>query len=1324
MKRPARVALPMLAALLLGVGGASAQVVPQPGDWNAVAGFGTFALTVDSSSAAITQIAYTFQSWQCGGVTRSGGVTVTPGSGWPITDGQFSFQNDLSAIHLSMTIQGSFTSSTTASGSWSGNSYGTTCSGTWTASSGAYPPTVSDSATTVAGGSGHTCAVTSEGAVWCWGSNWGGQLGDGTNTSRLTPVPVSPMLPALDVTAVATGGGHTCAVTREGAVWCWGSNGSGQLGDGTTTSRRTPVAVSGLASGVVAISASDYHTCAVTSAGALWCWGRNVEGQLGDGTTTDRLTPVVVSGLGSGATAIAAGPGHTCAVTSAGALWCWGSNADGQLGDGTTTDALTPVAVKYLGSGVASVATGSQHTCAVTSAGAVWCWGSGTDGRLGDGNGTAALTPVSVSGLLSGVVAVTAGFRHTCALTSAGAVQCWGGNTSEIGDGATGGRQTPVAVSGLGSGVVAIDAGPSHTCAVTSSGAVWCWGENSDGRLGDGTSTTQNTPAPVNGLTSGVAAVAPGNWHSCAVTEAGAVKCWGWNEDGQLGDGTTTWRVTPVPVSGLGSGVTAVSASSEGHTCALTSGGAVWCWGRNWAGELGDGTTTSRSTPVAVIGLGSGVRAVAAGRWHTCALTNAGAVLCWGDNSLGELGDGTTTNRNTPVVVHGLESGVVGIAAGFGHTCALTSAGAVLCWGGNNLGQLGDGTTTDRPTPGAVTGLGSGVAAVAATGGGHTCALTNGGVVWCWGWNDWGQLGDGTTTNALTPVAVSGLGSSVAAISAGWRHSCARTSAGAAWCWGMPWDGRLGDGGIVWPTPLVPVVGLQSGVATIAAGGSQTCAVTSGGTLLCWGINISSLPGDDKPLIRLTPVLVSGFSGAIPTVSSVAPPQGPVAGGTAVTITGTGFGAGATVTIGGVAATNVAVMGATSITATTPAGGAGPADVSVTTPGGTATLAGGFTYLSAPTVTGISPPVGPTSGGTAVTITGTGFASGATVTIGGVAATNIVVGSATSITATTGPHALGSGDIVVTNVDAQAATLAGGFTYRAPSVAARPSRDFDRDMQADVAVYRPASGTWFWLESSALNATYAFRGWGMEAEGDTPVVGDFDGDGVVDPTVFRPASGTWFILKSSSNYTDWTWLGWGVATATPVPGDYDGDRKADVAVYYPSTGWWFVRPSSGASPWSLKFGDTGDVPVPADYDGDGQTDIAVYRPASGTWFMLTSSSGFTSWTYQGWGVQAEGDQPVPGDYDGDGTTDLAVYRPASGTWFILESHAAYTTWRWSGWGNATDVPMPADYDGDGKTDLAVYRPSTGEWWVKPSSGVAPWSVGFGAAGDVPLQGIR
>ena len=228
-----------------------------------------------------------------------------------------------------------------------------------------------------------------------------------------------------------------------------------------------------------------------------------------------------------------------------------------------------------------------------------------------------------------------------------------------------------------------------------------------------------------------VASVAAGYLHTCALTTGGRVLCWGGNEDGELGDGTTVDWLTPGQVSGLASGVAALTVGTR-HSCVLTTGGGVLCWGDNEVGQLGDGTTTNRLTPTPVSGLGSGVAAISAGEWHTCALTTAGGVVCWGLNINGELGDGTTTNRLTPTPVIGLDSGIAALSGGSLHTCALTTGGGVLCWGDNFDGQLGDGTTTTRSTPGLVNGLGSGVAAVWA-GGYHTCVVTTGGGALCWG---------------------------------------------------------------------------------------------------------------------------------------------------------------------------------------------------------------------------------------------------------------------------------------------------------------------------------------------------------------------------------------------------------------------------------------------------------------------------------------------------------------------------------------------------------------------------------------------------------------
>ncbi len=497
---------------------------------------------------------------------------------------------------------------------------------------------------TVSAGVWHTCAVTAGDGVVCWGSNNYGQLGDGTATTRSTPTPVSGL--ASGVAAVAAGGFHTCALTTSGGVLCWGYNGEGELGDGTTTTmvRSTPTPASGLGSGVAAIAAGDYHTCALTTSGGVVCWGGNWAGQLGDGTTTQRLTPTAVSGLASGVTAIAVGLTHTCGLTTDGGVLCWGSNTAGQLGDGTTTDRWTPTPVSGLGSGVLGIAAGEFHTCAWTTGGGVRCWGRNSEGQLGDGTMTGRLTPTAVSGLGSGVAAVAAGGYHTCGLTTTGGAVCWGGNgEGELGDGSTTQRTTPTAVSGLTSGVESLAAGASHSCAFMTGGDVVCWGRNDYGQLGDGTTTQRTTPTEVSRLSNGVAAVATGGDHTCVLTSGGGAACWGYNSMGQLGDGTRTWRSTPTAVSELASGVAAV-VGGEAHTCALTTGGGVVCWGNNWHFEVGDGTQTMRTAPMAVSGLGNGVAAIDAGSYHTCAVTAGGGVVCWGWNNDGQLGDGTTTD--------------------------------------------------------------------------------------------------------------------------------------------------------------------------------------------------------------------------------------------------------------------------------------------------------------------------------------------------------------------------------------------------------------------------------------------------------------------------------------------------------------------------------------------------------------------------------------------------------------------------------------------------------------------------------------------------------
>jgi alpha-tubulin suppressor-like RCC1 family protein len=359
------------------------------------------------------------------------------------------------------------------------------------------------------------------------------------------------LTPPNKTNLIALGAAHTCAITNTGGVKCWGDNESGQIGDGTTANRPTPTDVIGLSSGAIAISAGWSYTCAVMSDGGVKCWGDNKYGQLGDGTTTNRTTPVDVIGLNSSAIAIAAGNDHTCALTSEGGVKCWGDNWMGQLGDNTTDRRLMPVDVYGLISGVSFLAVGAQHSCALVNANKVKCWGANIHGELGDGttttmkNSVGSLIPVDVINLGSNVVALALGQFHTCALTSEGEVKCWGDNRyGQLGDGKITAHITPANVSGVDAGVIAIGAGRFHNCVLTD--GVKCWGWNKEGQLGDNTTTDRSTPVNVTGLNGDIAALAVGGHHTCVLIDKGGIKCWGWNFSGQLGNGQMVDSNTPI----------------------------------------------------------------------------------------------------------------------------------------------------------------------------------------------------------------------------------------------------------------------------------------------------------------------------------------------------------------------------------------------------------------------------------------------------------------------------------------------------------------------------------------------------------------------------------------------------------------------------------------------------------------------------------------------------------------------------------------------------------------------------------------------------------
>lgn len=690
-------------------------------------------------------------------------------------------------------------------------------------------------------GDNHACAVA-DGAAYCWGTGTSGQLGGGTMVTSVAPVKVGGALASKVVTKVSAGSSRSCALA-DARVYCWGSGNRGALGNGGRANSTTPVAVGGpLANADVEdISIEGGTGCAIAAARA-YCWGSNTLGNVGDGSTSLGVsTPVAVdtSGVLAGreVTGIVAGNRHVCAVADARAF-CWGDNGSGQLGDGTLTSSPLPVAVDTTGAlagvDVTSLALSSGHTCALSSA-AAYCWGKNGYRQLGDGTRDARSSPVEFTIVSEPITAIAAGDLHQCVLVEA-AVSCWGdGSRGQLGNGLDDDRDDPTAIDTKALGLAVCDTG---------------WRPLSD-PLRCGAPSRADHPGLVDdlrmpGILRASTQLSVGSFHSCVVAD-GKVVCWGENFGGQLGDGTTQNRSTPITVGGLLADRTVSKVSAgQGHSCAITGWNLV-CWGNGNAGQLGGGSATSSLVPIGVQGplIGRQATDVAVGISHSCAVAGED-VYCWGSRVGGALGDGQTTGSATSAVgVHGLLDGLVAtrvtatnqLGCAVAHPPGDPQNTGVYCWGVGAHGQLGNGSTASSTVPVAVdiTGVLAGrtVTAIASTSWSSAivtvCVIADGDP-FCWGWGDYGELGSGSTSSSAVPVAVA-LGSTIPAgatteLALGGRNGCVLAD-GVPYCWGVDY------GATPVALDLAPLAA-DTVVTDIALGSTHGCLIADARPY-CWG---------------------------------------------------------------------------------------------------------------------------------------------------------------------------------------------------------------------------------------------------------------------------------------------------------------------------------------------------------------------------------------------------------------------------------------------------------------------------------------------------------
>jgi alpha-tubulin suppressor-like RCC1 family protein len=708
----------------------------------------------------------------------------------------------------------------------------------------------------VAGNDIATLAIRSDYTLWGWGYNNNAALGDGTTISKSSPVQIgTDSWIFISLNATVQGSGGASGIKSDGTLWSWGSNANGQLGDGTSINRSSPVQVLGGGSWS-SVAAGQYARIAIRAgaqAGQVWTWGFNgTYGQLGDGTTISRSSPIQITAASSSFTFVTAASYTSYAIKTDGTIFAWGYGGSGNIGDGTTTSRSAPVQITSLGSRVFTkiYAYSSDHVHAIQNNGKLWGWGTNTTGELGDGTVVSRSSPVQVSGAQNwSTVAGLGGYTQSAGIDTSGKVYLWSSyNGNVITSGSHISNPTYYSWS-------QISVGPSHTVALREDGKVFAWGLNSVGQVGDLTILNRSSPVQIGGTGDEreyFVSVSAGTNFTVGVNIIGKIYAWGFNTYGQLGDTTTVSKSSPVLLTAASiasSSFVSISAG-DNHVIALTTAGTVFTWGTNGSGQLGQNDTVFRSSPVQIPSM-SNIAQVGAGGSFSVALDTSGRLYTWGVNDAGQLGYGydpvqsITGNGNSNIIM-------------------LTASGKLYGVGTNNYGQLGNGTITQLNSFTLVATQPSKTWSSVVMSSYFTLAIATDGTLWSWGENSQGQLGINSVTSQSSPSQV-GSSTNWRSISISGGTAYAINSSGGLYGWGYNADGQLGDNTVASksnPTQIrsdltwAEVVATENYLNVIAYGNTVVHARTTDGKMFSWGYNTNGEVGDNSTVAKSSPVQI------------------------------------------------------------------------------------------------------------------------------------------------------------------------------------------------------------------------------------------------------------------------------------------------------------------------------------------------------------------------------------------------------------------------------------------------------------------------------------